>query len=416
MKRKIFLFCLIVFVLNVVFSVGVLASEVEKIVVKNGKYHVIRYGRYILKNYDFIKKINNSKEDFYFVKLNGKYGIVYRDSTVILKPIYDSIENAGNRYFIVRINGKLGLYNFYDNKWEIVPSLDKIYLTTNNYYIARRNNKYGIYSGDKQDWALDLSYDIIDFANNNFYVRQYGYDGILNQFLEVVIPLVYDEIEFDEDRNIYYVMQNNLWGVTDLYGNYILKPIYQDISEIFYNSKFVGYIAKFNSKYGIIDEDNKLVAWHVYDKIERISEYDDEFLKVKRNDKFGVLRYDGKSILRCKLDDIDILKSSNDEDFDNDLQVYKTKEMQYVFVYPFENQLGVYDINGKELIFPNYQEIYKYFYNKDVRAFVVKRNNRYGVVYVKDGVQTFKYINKTLDEVITDVKTEIVKQNPLFKP
>lgn len=420
MKNKIVFSLFIILLLNVFIQSSCIAEDFGKIVVKNGKYFVIKYHKYILKNYDNIEEITNSKDNFYLVELNGKKGIMFASGAVLLKPIYDEIVNAGDNIFIVKANGKYGLYNFFDEKWEIVPHLDEFNFTTNNLYIARKNNKYGIYSSKQKDWALDLSFDDIVYENNNFCLQKSGYSGVLNQFLEVVIPLVYDEIDYDQDNFVYYVSKDDKWGITDLYGKFVLLPIYQDISLLNYNSKFVGYVVKFNEKYGILNEKARLVVPFIYDKIERISEFDDEYLKVLKTGvyggKYGVLKYNGKKVLKCKYDDILFMKNENLEQYENDIYLYRAKNKDYVFVYPTETGYGVLSVDGKDIVYPNYQEIYAYFYNKNTFAFVVKRNNRYGVVEVdKDGVQNFKYINKPLDDIIFDEKTKIIEQNNLFK-
>lgn len=410
MKKITFIF-FIFFLFNFIFASSVFAEDLGKIVIKNGKYYVVKYKKYILKNYDKIEKISNSKDDFYFVELNGKVGIMNANGSPLLKPIYDEIKNGSDNFFIIKTDGKYGLYNFFAEKWEIVPHLNNLTLTANNYYIARKNNKYGIFSTDDNTWHLDLSFDIISFEHNNFYIRKHGYDGILNQFLEVVIPMIYDEIEFDEEHNTYFVSKNNLWGIADLYGTFILKPIYQDIIEININSDFAGYITKLNSKYGVLNAKNKLIVPYIYDKIERFSEYDDLWLKVKKRNKYGILKYDGKKIVKCKYEKLQLLKNANLEPYENDIYAYRKKNKDYVFLYKTdENFFGVLNSDGKEIVFPNYQEIYSYFYNKNSLTFVVKRNNRYGVVEVdNNGVQTFKYINKPLDDIISDTKSKIIK-------
>ena len=419
MKNKFIFIVFIVLCLNFSVQMSAFAEDFGKIVVKNGKYFVVKYHKYILKNYDYIEKVTNSKDDFYLVELNGKKGIMFASGAVLLKPIYDDIVNAGDNNFIVKANGKYGLYNFFDEKWEIVPHLDQFTLATNDLYIARKNNRYGIYSSKKREWLLDLSFDIITFEHNNFYLRKGGYDGVLKQFLEVVLPMVYDEIEYDEDNFVYYVAKGDKWGISDLYGKFILLPVYQDISLLKYNSEFVGYVVKFCGKYGILNQKVRLIVPFIYDKIERLSEFDDELLKVKitdrYGDRYGVLKYNGKKVLKCKYKDILLLKNENLESLENDIYVYRDKNKDYVFVYPAENGYGVKTLNGKELVFPNYQEIYAYFYNKTVQTFVVKRNNRYGVVEVTDGIQSFNYINKPLDDIIYEIKLKVTKQNQLFK-
>ena len=408
----------LVYILLVIFfaSPCVFADDYAKIVQKNGKYYLVKKGRVILKNYENIIKVDYNAEKMYYVQQNGKWGVFYGDANVLLKPVYDEIKKVSNTSFIVKTNGKYGLFNYVDKKWAIIPHLDLLTFCTNDYYIARKNRKYGLYSIDKEDWLLDLSFDIIAYENNNFYIRKWGYDGILNQFLQVVLPPIYDEIEYDEDRHVYYVSRNNHWGIADLYGKSILNPIYDDIFSLDLNGEFAGYVVKFHSKYGIISEKNKLVAMYQYDKIERLSEYDDEFLKVKKNRKYGVLKSSGKKIAKCKYDQIQLLKNSNHDYDENDVDSYKSINKNYVFIFQHENHWGVLNTDGKEIVFPNYQEIYTYYYGKDVLVFVVKRNNRFGVVEVdKDGIQTFTYKNKPLDEIISEEKLKIKKQNPLFK-
>ena len=100
MKNKFIFIVFIVLCLNFSVQMSAFAEDFGKIVVKNGKYFVVKYHKYILKNYDYIEKVTNSKDDFYLVELNGKKGIMFASGAVLLKPIYDDIVNAGDNNFI----------------------------------------------------------------------------------------------------------------------------------------------------------------------------------------------------------------------------------------------------------------------------------------------------------------------------
>ena len=76
--------------------------------------------------YDSIDKyFDDEGKEFSIVKYNNKFGIINRESKLLLKPIYDSISPFFNGFARIEVNGKVGLIN---NNFDVVlkPKFEEV--------------------------------------------------------------------------------------------------------------------------------------------------------------------------------------------------------------------------------------------------------------------------------------------------
>lgn len=110
-----------------------------------------------------------------------------------------------------------------------------------------------------------------------------------------------------------------------------------------------------DGKYGIKRGEKEIVP-AIYDVAYT---YKNEYIKVKINDKYGILDYEGKEIVPVKYDDIE----------------YEEYEINPVFYVKIGNRKGLINTKGKEIVPLKYDEIIRY----DDKYFQLYLNGRQGI-------------------------------------
>ena len=169
------------------------------------------------------------------------------------------------------------------------------------------------------------------------------------------------EIDYGEIQT-----KNGKYGVAKRDGT-ILVPYEYD--SLFYNERARIHIAKKKGKTGGIDRNNDIIIQFKYENIQSFETYVHGFLKTKRKNKYGVVNYGGKEIIKNKFDSI----NWNEGDF---------------FVVKTDGKIGVIDETGNYILNPvSGDEIQsKVRLNGIDKYFVFKSNNKYGLVDYKGKV------------------------------
>ena len=116
------------------------------------------------------------------------------------------------------------------------------------------------------------------------------------------------------------VLENNKWGVIDNKGNVIIQPTYDEMITIPNNQKGI-FICIYDTneadgtyKTKVLNEKNEQL-FSQYETIEAIDNYEDStiwyednVLKVKSDNKYGLINFKGEKVLDTVYDDITSLK------------------------------------------------------------------------------------------------------------
>ena len=177
-----------------------------------------KYGLYDNQNKKFIKEptydniyssylypINKNKksEQVNIIELNKKFGLLKKNGESILPPIYEDLD-SGNLHsgrLIVKINGKYGILNEINNTYIINPEYDEIKIIKKDPYFHK--------------------------------------------------------------TKIYRLKKDGLYGISDMDGNILYPPVYDEIKYLGTNYLTV----KKNDKYGIFNIEKKEMSEIIFDKI-----------------------------------------------------------------------------------------------------------------------------------------------------
>lgn len=235
----------------------------------------------------------------------GKFGLYKNDGTVILQPefnfIYESIAE-GTKLLYAK---KEGLYTFINKAGEIIYN--------------NSIKKYG-YLEDEYKMLNPIldgksSFLMVQEANNKF--------GIYDERSErQCLPFVYDAIKqkFFNQRTAYFIVRKgSKFGVVDDQNKIIIPFDYDDLrfdlltSDM--NSKLI-IPAKKGNKYGLINFDNKVMVPFTFQNIERISTNTPLF-KAKTNKKYSLINGNGSKLSASIFDDIANFEEDETLTFDN---------------------------------------------------------------------------------------------------
>ena len=158
---------------------------------------------------------------------------------------------------------------------------------------------------EKRKKVIPYLYDEAEEFNNGLAkVKINGKYGFINKKGEVVLPLIYDEIEYDEaekfDNGLAKVKINGKYGFINIKGEVVLSLIYDEIETIPVQINGTSRV-KLNNKYGLLDLTRKLIVQPIYDEMGR---FDYEWAEVKLDGKKGFIDKDGYEVIPPIYDDI----------------------------------------------------------------------------------------------------------------
>ncbi len=259
-----------------------------------------------------------------FVEKDEKSGVYHFDGNIFLEPIYDSIRYVKDVFFVrYKINGQRG-WSIINHHGEVITDqvYDKIEWLGDSYFKVKRDNYWGVVNSLGRE-IIFCKYDsIVQYTQGKLLVEFLGEDGILNlngdweilpqkKDIEIVDPLRYlirspygsyvayypDTKDFTAEYFLYkhgdrYLEKtlDNKYGLLDEYGKRVIKPAFDEISELQEDSI---YFAKSKLGHSFITKSGKMKVTDD-NRFEAINNMSEEFIGVKINDSWGFVDINGK--------------------------------------------------------------------------------------------------------------------------
>lgn len=310
-----------------------------------------------------------------------------------------------------------------------------------NYFILEQNGKYGVI--DKSgNIVIDADYEAVQIPNPSkdifICIKEYNqdtkeyatvvYNGkkeeILSNYNNVQAVAIFTNINSTPyERSVLTYKENGKYGLIDLQGKEITKPIYDEISSI--NYKEGTFLVKQNEQEGIINMKGKTIIKCEYESVTSDNYYNEDqnnekagFIVSKKTDdgyRYGYINYRGSKIVKPIFTQLErVIEISDDKN------IY--------FIAFKDGQAGLLK-NNKEIVNYEYEDIQ---YNVLSDVFIIQRNGKYGattregktILYPEySSVYTGGiYINAVKDNVIevfdlqgnkieTDINSKIKTEN-----
>ena len=189
----------------------------------------------------------------------------------------------------------------------------------------------------------------------------------------------------------YTIYENGKWGVIDTKGNTIINPTYNDMVVVPDNTKPIFFVVE-NVNYEdgtydtkVVNEKNETI-FTGYDKVELLYNHDENnnvwyesVAKVKKDGKYGLINLEGKEVLACNKDSIEVIEGTKS-----------------VYLTSVDGQKGIVNNTGKEIIQNKYTTISS-LTEKYENGFIVKNESgKLGVINYDGSV--------ALDEKYDEIK------------
>ncbi len=406
---------------------GVLRQKNEEFIVYDAKYDEISQPRSIdiyskhkylkvrkNKLWGLIDLDNNLIADFlyeeiyrfddkhFIVKKNGKWGSIDTSGKQLIEPVYDEFEydqpfiysKNNNKYVLLKINGKK-IYES-DSKFELRYTDD---LEKNGYCYLVNNRKMGMISKDGLLMLKPIYNNIINYCKGNGDIKELGFLinkdrewGVfykLKQYVAIgnVIPLS----RYNKNNKFFIIKKSNKYSIllkqddTLTVGNQLYDELIRQksITQRYKNVE-KPLIANINGKWGLIDYKENIIVDFLYDEIKPYGNYR---YFIKKNEKWGLMDDKGETL--------------------RDFVFSKLEKINEEYIKSKVNdKYGIIDLWGSTLVKNVFDDIeWLYKTSKNTKLAIVKKNNKYGVINIKNNHK--KHLDKQ-----EQLKKEILMKNP----
>lgn len=201
-------------------------------------------------------------ENVYILEESGKEKIKLDSDIEIYADGYaDNVEKSG---YIISKQKSDGMYYGYLNhngKTVLELEYDKIerIQSDDNYLIVVKNGKHGLYKNDKS--IINCNYQEMNYneSNNLYFVRRGAWHGVLNKNGDIVVPVEYKSLE-NKGVFIEVITKNDEIVRFDLNGEKTTKfDGFNFISKSNFDNTFIGVTAEY--EYKLLDNNyNSLIT------------------------------------------------------------------------------------------------------------------------------------------------------------
>jgi hypothetical protein len=337
-------------------------------------------------------KVQYSQGNYSIVTKRHKKGVIDKKGNLIIPIDYDSLNysNFEHHYDMPFFDENGFLAVFKDDKWGVIDSLgneiltceyENIPITNGKVFLLKKDNKYGAIYLNKEI-IIPFIYDHIDYDERNY--RGYKNDlGLFGLFTKI------------------HVKKDGKWGMFDVKNKVeILTCSYDERV----SSVKDYYLVKKDNKQLILDLKEQIVFIDSNNNNSKIySTTINGHFKIKCNDKEGFLNLKKGFKGDCKYDNLSVLKGN-------------------YMMFEINNKKGFLHVDGREIIEGEYQDFdfgtkshyfvsERYFYKGLVRA---SKDNLWGMIdttgkivvnFKYKGIEDFKY-NKA--KVVIDEKVGLI--------
>ena len=177
--------------------------------------------------------------------------------------------------------------------------------------------------------------------------------------------------------NYFAIYSDNKWGIIDSTGNTVIDPMYQEMLIVVDKTRDV-FLCTYdiNEETGeyktkVINKKNEEIFTD-YDKVEPLENYDSDgnawyeqnVLRVEKNEKYGLIDLDGKNITEIKYDEIETLKG-----------------VQNSILVKENGKYGLINTSGATIVNPKFSEIKAYDTDDYKHGYItIDENKKYGLV------------------------------------
>lgn len=183
---------------------------------------------------------------------------------------------------------------------------------------------------------------------------------------EEILSIKYENLEFIQNTQEFFMSADSTVGLLDKTGKTIIKPMEYDEISVLDELKQL-YLVKKDSKYGVLNRNGDIVVHVDYDRIgiknieefgnnvEQVRNKDllfDECIVVSLDSKYGMFDINGKELLKPNYETLGYKTASTDISGENSVLVIPEETGIKGIVVCYNGFYGIFDANVKKLIIP----------------------------------------------------------------
>lgn len=261
------------------------------VVIKNGKQVVIDSNGKPVFHVDF-DKISEFENGIARIELNGKMGYLGKDGEYVIPPVYDGAQKNSDNSYQTSLDGLYGI--ILEDGTVIKPMSSSPIEFSNNYGIIRVDGKNTYIDKTGKRISSELFDDAYAFSDGMARVQMNSKYSYINASGKRMSKEYIDAYDFSEGYAC--VKDGQDYRYIDKNGNYVFG---EDAKFTWAKSFQNGLAAVDNKKWGYINTDGKLVIEFQFDGA---NYFDKELAPVKIGDKFGFIDKTGKIKIKAEYD------------------------------------------------------------------------------------------------------------------
>lgn len=282
-------------------------------------------------------KIDEINEYNYFVlEQNSKYGVINKNGNIVIEANYEAVQipNPSKPVFVCIKN-----YNQETKEYETVV------------YNEKKEEIFGEYK-NVQAISIFTNINSTPYEKSVLTYKENEKYGLINLNGKIITKPIYDEISsVNYKEGTFLVKQNGLEGIINIKGKVIIKCEYEAVtSDNYYseknNNEQAGYIVSKKTengyRYGYVNYRGSKILQEEYTQIERVTEITSEkdiYFIAFKNGQAGLLK-NNKEILNYEFEDIQYNGLSD------------------IFIVQRNGKYGAVAKTGDIIIYPEYSNVY----------------------------------------------------------
>ncbi len=255
---------------------------------KDKKYGIIKNFKIILPSkYEYIDEFK-FEEGFAAVKINDKWGFIDTNGIEVIPAKYDDVSKFHNGFAAVKINDKWGVINK-EGKEIIQIKYDYTSILNDNGFVVSLNDKVGILDSSGKEIVPIKYVNIRYIGYNNLIENDNGECAVMNDKFKIITPFIYTCCHYLDNYGYMGDWRLDLCEISKLNKiSFVCLPNDDQYEKII-----------------VIDENGKeILPSNQYKEKEIISIQEKYFIILDSNNKYGVIDYKGRLIIKPIYDDI----------------------------------------------------------------------------------------------------------------
>jgi len=314
-----------------------------------------------------------------------------KNQLIYIKPEFENIvpvssadlayprefDKKDERAFLIMKNNKWGIFSK-NQRLILKPQFDKIEALTDTLYAYLVENKWGVVNIASGKFSQPVFEGVYSFfySENYFKVKQNGKFGLLRQDCKLELQPVYDQIYEVGSTNVYLVAKENKSYLVSVEQNKAIEASYDKIEQPIgfedksYGCTVVGALnylkLKKDNKYGVLSTDFSIF---IEPKYEDIKIEENKIVEIKQNGKWGIADQNDNVLVVPKFDDIFSIDGKT-------------------FIVSLARKYGIIDLTGKFTAQPVYDELAPF---NSSGVLVAKKDGKYFLIN-KDGIPICNFL------------------------